>query len=80
MIDIMLNLPEQGIREFEHMTIKGGDKVYRLQEIASLKISTAPREIHRRNQNRIGKVYAQTDKAVPLGICSRTDPAGGQIH
>ena len=66
MIDINLLLPEQGIRDFENMVIKGGDKVYRLNEIATLKSSTAPREIHRRNQNRIGKVYAQTDQSVPL--------------
>lgn len=66
MIDINLLLPEQGIKDFENMIIKGGEKVYRLNEIATLKSSTAPREIHRRNQNRIGKVYAQTDKAVPL--------------
>ena len=66
MIDITLLMPDQGIKDFENMTIKGGDKVYRLNEIATLKTSTAPREIHRRNQNRIGKVYAQTDAEVPL--------------
>jgi HAE1 family hydrophobic/amphiphilic exporter-1 len=66
MIDITLLLPEKGIRDFENMTIKGGDKVYRLHEIATLRSSSAPREIHRRNQNRIGKVYAQTNEEVPL--------------
>lgn len=66
MVDINLVLPKQGIKEFENMTIKGGDKVYRLHEIASFKTSAAPREIHRRNQNRIGKVYAQIDKTTPL--------------
>jgi HAE1 family hydrophobic/amphiphilic exporter-1 len=48
------------------MTIKGGGKEYRLNEIATLKTSRAAREIHRRNQSRIGKVYAQADEAVPL--------------
>ncbi|MCB0632029.1 MAG: efflux RND transporter permease subunit [Saprospiraceae bacterium] len=66
MIDIRLLLPRQGLSSFENMTIKAGEKVYRLEEIATLKTSTAPREIHRRNQSRIGKVYAQTDDQVPL--------------
>ncbi len=66
MIDIELQLPEQGIKAFESMTIKGGEKVYRLNEIATLKTSSAAREIHRRNQNRIGKVYAQAVEDVPL--------------
>ena len=66
MIDIELQLPEQGIKAFESMTIKGGEKLYRLDEIATLKISSAAREIHRRNQNRIGKVYAQAAEDLPL--------------
>jgi HAE1 family hydrophobic/amphiphilic exporter-1 len=74
MIDITLLMPDQGIKDFENMTIKGGDKVYRLHEIASLKSSRAPREIHRRNQHRIGKVYAQTDGNLPLEFVAN------QIH
>ncbi|MCR9288609.1 MAG: efflux RND transporter permease subunit [Bacteroidetes bacterium] len=66
MIDIELQLPEQGINAFEGMTIKGGEKEYRLNEIATLKTSRAAREIHRRNQSRIGKVYAQVDEEIPL--------------
>ena len=66
MIDIELQLPEQGIKAFEIMTIKGGEKLYRLDEIATLKTSSAAREIHRRNQTRIGKVYAQADDGEPL--------------
>lgn len=66
MIDIELQLPEQGIKAFENMTIKGGDKIYRLNELATLKTSSAAREIHRRNQNRIGKVYAQADEGETL--------------
>lgn len=66
MIDIELKTPEQGIKAFENMTIQGGEKVYRLHEIAQLRESAAPREIHRRNQSRLGKVYAQTDEEVPL--------------
>ncbi len=66
MVDINLLMPEQGLSGFEEITIKGGDKVYRLREIATLNISSSPREIHRRNQNRIGKIYAQTDDHTPL--------------
>ena len=80
MIDITLLLPEQGIRDFENMTIKGGEKVYRLNEIATMKTSTAPREIHRRNQNRIGKVYAQTDKSVPLEFVANQIREESKLH
>lgn len=66
MVDITLMMPEQGIRDFENLAIQGGDKEYRLHEIATFRRSRAPREIHRRNQNRIGKVYAQTDETAPL--------------
>lgn len=66
MVDIELRTPEQGIKAFENMLIQGGDKVYRLHEIAELRESAAPKEIHRRNQSRLGKVYAQTSEEVPL--------------
>ncbi len=71
MIDITLIMPDQGLNEFKNLTIKSGDKIYRLHEIASLKISTAPREIHHRNQSRIGKVFAQADKEVPLEFVAK---------
>lgn len=66
MVDISLLMPEQGLSGFENITIRGGEKQYRLQEIATLRTATSPKEIHRRNQNRIGKIYAQTDEKMPL--------------
>ncbi len=66
MVDINITTPDRGLSDFENMTIKGGNKVYRLSEIAKLNHTAAPREIHRRDQNRIGKVYAQTQDEVPL--------------
>lgn len=66
MIDIALQMPDQGLKDFENLSIKGGEKVYRLHEIATLRSSNAPKEIHHRNQSRIGKVYAQADKDIPL--------------
>jgi len=66
MMDIRLLMPNPSVNDFRNMTIRGGEKIYRLHEIATLQASTAPREIHRRNQNRIGKIYAQTDEEVPL--------------
>ncbi len=66
MIDITLQIPDQGLKDFENLSIKGGEKVYRLNEIATLRSSNAPKEIHHRNQSRIGKVYAQADKDIPL--------------
>ncbi|WP_235298210.1 efflux RND transporter permease subunit [Portibacter marinus] len=66
MLDIRLVLPEQGIQDFKEMVIKGGQREFRLAEIARLNTTTAAREIHRRNQNRIGKVYAQSVEDQPL--------------
>ena len=71
MIDIELLLPLQGVKAFETMPIKGGNKLYRLNEIATLKTATAAREIHRRNQNRIGKVYAQVNEGEPLEFLAK---------
>lgn len=66
-IDIEIRVPEISLAELENVEITQGDKKYRLGEIAEVSISTAPKEINRSNQNRIGKVTAQLEKDYTLG-------------
>lgn len=62
--DITLRLPDISVNQLEDVVIVSGDQKIRLSELAKIRISTAPKEINRRNQERIGKVTAflKTDK------------------
>lgn len=66
MQDIVIKLPETRLSELAGMTITSGQQVYRLSEIATLKEGVSPKEIYRRNQNRIGKVTAQLQPGLSL--------------
>lgn len=66
-IDIEIRVPEISLSELENVEIIQGDKKYRLAEIAEVSITTAPKEINRSNQNRIGKVTAMLEKGYTLG-------------
>ena len=44
-----------------------GDKKYRLGEIAEIAVTTAPKEMIRKNQNRVGEVTAMLAKDYSLG-------------
>lgn len=66
MRDITIKIPEKGINEINDFTITSGTEVYRLSEIADITYGVSPKEIFRRDQNRIGKVTAQMKKDVPL--------------
>jgi len=70
MRDITVRLPEKDLSSFMNMTISNGEQVIRLDEIASIETSIAPRKIIRRNQVRIGKVFAQMEKGVALNKIS----------
>ncbi|MCK4701172.1 MAG: efflux RND transporter permease subunit, partial [Bacteroidales bacterium] len=70
MRDITIRLPEEDLSSFMNMTIMNGEQVIRLDEIASIETSIAPRKIIRRNQVRIGKVFAQMEKGVALNKIS----------
>ncbi len=63
--DITIRLPEVSLKELQDMTIRANNQEYRLYDIADIRIGQAPREIHRRNQVRIGKITAHIkgDKA-----------------
>jgi len=66
MRDITIKVPEKGLNEISELTISSGEQEYRLSEIAEIEFGVAPKEIIRRNQNRIGKVSAQMNKNLAL--------------
>ena len=66
MQDITVRLPKVGMSQLEDMVLTSGDQKIRLHEIADLRMSHAPKEIHRRNQTRIGKVAAHVRKGKPF--------------
>jgi HAE1 family hydrophobic/amphiphilic exporter-1 len=62
MRDVVIKVPEISRSSLGSVIIKSGTREFRLQEIASIKHTQAPKEIFRRNQNRIGKVMAHMDQ------------------
>ena len=72
MYDITIKIPEKRLSEINDLTITSGSEVYRLSEVADISFNTAPKEIFRRNQNRIGKVTAQLEKGYALDHVAQT--------
>ncbi|MBW6534347.1 MAG: efflux RND transporter permease subunit [Mariniphaga sp.] len=66
MRDITIKVPEKGLNEIYNLTISSGNQVFRLSEIADITFGVSPKEILRKNQNRIGRVTAQMDKGLAL--------------
>jgi HAE1 family hydrophobic/amphiphilic exporter-1 len=66
MKDITLRLPDVEIGQFMDMTLRNGIEIIRLDEIARIRKSSAPREILRRNQIRIGKITSDYIKDKPF--------------
>ena len=64
MIDITVKLPEISLYEFNTIKLKSGDKEVPLYEVAHIENSVSPKQLHRRNQNRIGKVSADIQGSV----------------
>ena len=57
--DITIKLPDLSIKELEGMKISSGNEYMRLRDLAEIQTNQAPKEIIRRNQNRIAEVTAQ---------------------
>ncbi|MCK5457268.1 MAG: efflux RND transporter permease subunit, partial [Melioribacteraceae bacterium] len=57
--DITIKLPDVTLKQLDDIKIFSGNNEYRLSELAEITFSNSPKEIHRRNQNRIGKITAQ---------------------
>lgn len=74
MRDIIIKVPDISLSSLGQLTIKSGDKEFRLQEIATVTHSEAPKEIFRRNQSRIGRVMANMDEGKSL------DKVAGEIR
>ncbi len=61
MNDITIKLPDMSLSEFNNITLKNGNNDVPLYELAHIKKSSSPKQIFRRNQNRIGKILADVD-------------------
>ncbi|WP_372773175.1 efflux RND transporter permease subunit [Mangrovibacterium sp.] len=66
MQDIYLKLPDKGLVDLSDLRITGNGQEFFVNELATIKMGQSPKEIFRRNQNRIGKITAQLDKKTPL--------------
>ena len=66
MQDITLKLPDKSLADLSDLRITGDDQEFYINELATVHTGQSPKEIFRRNQNRIGKITAQLDKNTPL--------------
>lgn len=66
MRDILIKVPDISLNDLNTVVIKNGEKEFRLQEIADITHSQAPKEIFRRGQNRISQVMANMDDGLSL--------------
>ena len=66
MRDISIKVPDITLSSLGSLVIRSGTREFRLNEIATVTHSQAPKEIFRRNQSRIGKVMAnmEADKSL----------------
>ncbi len=64
MNEITIKLPEISLSEFNSIKLKSADGDIYLHELAKVKSSISPRQLFRRNQNRIGKVMADVDNTL----------------
>ncbi len=62
--DITIKTPEITLQQLEDIPIRGGSGEFLLSELANISLSSAPKEIYRRNQNRVGRITAQTKEDV----------------
>jgi HAE1 family hydrophobic/amphiphilic exporter-1 len=59
-------LPYISVGQLEDITINSGNQTIRLDELADIRMTNAPKEINRRNQSRIGKVTAHIKSDKPF--------------
>jgi len=64
MNDIRVKLPDMSLSEFNSITLKSGENDVPLYELAYIKQTASPKQLLRRNQNRIGKIQADVDPAL----------------
>ena len=66
MQDITIKLPDKSLSQLDELRIRSNDQEFMVSELADIHIGTSPKEVYRRNQNRIAKITAQLDKDMPL--------------
>ena len=66
MTEIRLKLPDIEVNQLADVTVRVGANNIRLGDVASIREVTAPKEILRTNQNRVGKVSAQFRMGKPI--------------
>jgi len=66
MTDITLKLPDVDINQLQDIALRVGANTIRLGDVTTIREVTAPKEIIRTNQNRVGQVSAQLKKGKPV--------------
>ena len=64
MKDITIKLPDINLSQLHNTQIKSGNQTFQLSDLATIRSAIAPKEIHRRNQTRVGKIMAQYRKEI----------------
>ena len=65
-VDIEIKVPEVSLADIRNIEITQGETKYRLGEIATIEVSSAPQRINRINQNRTAEVTAMIEKGYSL--------------
>ncbi|MBK5196504.1 MAG: efflux RND transporter permease subunit, partial [Proteiniphilum sp.] len=71
MRDIVIKVPDMTSRELGELVIRSGNQEFRLNEIATITHSQAPKEIYRRNQSRLNKIVSDMDADKSLDKVAR---------
>ncbi len=74
MSDITLKLPEKDLAALQDMVVHGPGGEVRLNEIAVITKTTSPKELFRRNQSRVVRIYARLAEGTVL------DKVAGEIR
>lgn len=64
MNDITLRMPELTLYDFNSIQLRAGNNYVPLYEVAQIQESVSPKQLHRRNQNRISKISADMDREI----------------
>jgi len=64
--DINIELPRVGVSQLENIVINNSNSEVAVNEVAGVRVSNAPKEIHRKNQVRIGTLNASLKNIRPL--------------
>lgn len=59
--DITVKLPDLSISDLKNIEIESDDGIVRLDEVATIESTLAPKQINRRDQTRLGLIYADIE-------------------